>query len=158
MSENNEKNSLRMYSELCAMLDKEEFTYTKDEERLAVELIMRTDDIDLQVKCSIWKSTSVAVLTADLGFNVPDDKVSQVLEAIARINEVTVNGSFEYLFRSQRIRFSITQMGVESLIGAPTLEHLFYVMLSTADDYNEKLFMITQGKYSMQELIGYLNE
>lgn len=158
MSENNEKNSLRMYSELCAMLDKEEFTYTKDEEHLAVELIMRTDDIDLQVKCSIWRSTSVAVLTADLGFNVPDDKVSQVLEAIARINEITVNGSFEYLFRSQRIRFSITQMGVESLIGASTLGHLFYVMLSTADDYNEKLFMITQGKYSMQELIDYLNE
>jgi hypothetical protein len=83
---------------------------------------------------------------------VPEQRRPAVLEAIARINCVTVLGNFEMDLRDGEIRVR-TMLESDGFIGEPMIDRAVRRGLDTADQYQASLLAISFGNASPKDIL-----
>ncbi|MBQ4071018.1 MAG: hypothetical protein IJD51_01210 [Clostridia bacterium] len=146
------------YETLCLALDSRGWTYTKDEEGLEVKAEVIGNDIDITLRIKVDPERLLVSLFSDLSYTVPEDSRVEVAVALAMINYATVDGNFDYNFSTGRIIFRLTSRFRESLVGTELFNYMIGVSCSTIDAYNDKLFMIGKGRYTLEELKAFIDE
>ena len=67
-----------VFKSLCELFDENKFKYTKDKDRLCVDLVMQGDDIPIGLSIIVSAELQVALLVSHLPFIVPQDRLSLI--------------------------------------------------------------------------------
>ena len=77
--------------------------------------------------------------------------------AISQINNNLADGSLDYDMRDGSILFRLTISYIDSIIGEEALFYQLLVSFQTIDEYNDKLFLVSNGSISIEDFLSSEN-
>ncbi len=142
-----------VFETLCRTLDKEDWSYQKDEEKLLIECGARGEDLPMELKVFVDAERSLILLLSSMPGAIQEDKRVDMALAVSVVNNRLVDGSFDYDITSGNLIFRMTNSFLESTIS----EKLFLYMLLTAcrtiDVYNDKFLMLGKGLITIEQFL-----
>lgn len=142
-----------VFQTLCAALDKDDWHYKKDEEALTIECGARGEDLPMEILVKVDVNRMLVMLLSKIPFQIAEDKRLDVAIAVSVINNMLVDGSFDYDVASGRIFFRMTNSYIESTMGEEMFRYLVYCSCKTIDSFNDKLLMLSKGVLSLEQFI-----
>ena len=97
-----------VFKSLCELFDENKFKYTKDKDRLCVDLVMQGDDIPIGLSIIVSAELQVALLVSHLPFIVPQDRRAAMAVAANEANSYMIDGSFEMNYLTGEVNFRMT--------------------------------------------------
>ena len=98
------------------------------------------------------------MLISHLPFAIQEDKRLDVAIGVTAINNVLVNGCFDYDVATGNMIFRMTNSFIDSVIGEDTIKYMLFCSCQTVDEYNDKLLMLAKGMLSIEQLLKVLND
>lgn len=148
----------QVYQTLCKALDDNDWHYKKDDEKLKVECGARGDDLPMDLTIHVDADRQLIMLISHLPFVIAEDKRLDVAVAVSYINNMLVDGCFDYDVTSGHLFFRMTNSFIESQIHAAVCMYLIYCACQTIDEYNDKLLMVGKGMLSIEQFIESCNK
>ena len=148
----------RVFKKLCETLDAREWHYDKDEEKLLIESGAQGEDLPIQLRIRVDAGRQLVYLVSPLSFTVEDDHRLDLAIAVSAINNMLVDGSFDYNVVKGRIAFRMTNSFWESEMGEDMFFYLVMCACQTVDDYNDQLLLIARGKLPVDQFISALKK
>ena len=146
------------FQNLCKAMDKDEWHYKKDEEKLSIECGAQGDDLPIELKIHVDADRQLVILLSFLPLTFPEDKRIDGAVAASIINNRLVNGSFDYDITDGRVIFRMTATFLESVLSEEVFKYLLYSSCQIIDEYNDKLLMLAKGMMDMEKFIQMENE
>lgn len=154
MAKNKEKQAQKMFAKLTKMLDKRDWSYSKNESKLMIMSGVQ-DDLPLQFVMLMDVERELIFFRSDLPFSMPEDKLIEGALAICAINCNMVQGSFGYDVTSGAIHFRHTFSYKDgSDLSDDALEAMIYVAAGTVAEYNDKLEKLAKGEISFKSFLS----
>lgn len=144
------------YNTLCQALDKHEWRYTKDEEKLSIECGAQGDDLPMEITINVDADRMIAILISHMPFMIQEDKRLDAAIAVSTINNMLVDGSFDYDVTSGHILFRMTNSFLESKIGEEVFTYMLFCSCHAIDEYNDKFLMLSKGMISIEQFLATL--
>ncbi len=145
-----------VFATLCQALDKHEWHYQKDEEKLSIECGAQGDDLPMEITVEVDADRMLVILLSHMPFVIQEDKRLDVAIAVSAINNMLVDGCFDYNVTSGHMFFRMTNSFVESKIGEDVFSYMLYCSCQTIDEYNYKLLMLAKGTISIEQFLSTL--
>ena len=156
MSTENEAGTRDVYETLCAMLDKLNYHYEKDEDNWKIRCTVRGEDLPMNVRIQLRPETQVVSLYSDIPIHIPAEKRADVALAVSAVNWILVDGSFDFDVIDGDLLFRMTASYRDSMIGEELLEYMLFVSLKTIDEFNDKFMLIAMDKMSLESFLDSL--
>lgn len=156
MNELNLKQAKATYATLCAMLDEDDWHYTKDDDELTIRCGARGEDLPIDLRIIVDPNLMVVVLISELPFSAPESRRDALAVAVAGANFRLADGSFDYNYKQGNMAFRLTSSFRESLISKELIKYMVYVSCSTVDEFNDKFYDIVRGNMSIEEAYNYV--
>lgn len=144
----------KVYETLCATLDKHEWHYQKNEERLSIECGAQGEDLPMEITIRVDAERQLIMLLSHLPFIISEDKRLDVAIATSIANNGLVDGSFDFDITDGHMFFRMTSSFIESEIGNELFTYMLMVSCHTIDEYNDKFLMLGKGMMSIQDFIS----
>lgn len=142
------------FATLCRALDKHEWHYKKDEDKLFVECGVQGDDLPMKITVKVDADRMLVLLISHMPFVIQEDKRLDVAIAVSAINNALVDGCFDYDVASGRMFFRMTNSFIESKIGEEVFAYMLFCSCKTIDEYNDKFLMLAKGLISMEQFLS----
>lgn len=152
------KQAKATFNTLCKMLNNIGWRYDKDEEELQISCEAQGDDLPIDVRMQLNTNMEIVTFLSNLPFSVPESKRMDVALAICAINDRLIDGSFDYDYLSGKIVFRITTSYRNSILSEEALKYVLFVSCGTVDDYNDKLYDLTKGNMTVQDVVDFINK
>lgn len=133
------------------MLDEKEFTYEKHEDDLVVVFTIGGDDLPMKFVLNIDDERELIRLLSPIPAVFAEDKRLDGAIATCQANYRIADGSFDYNYTEGRILFRMTSSFIGSLISKDLLEYMVGIAAYTIDEYNDKFFLLSKGKLSIED-------
>jgi len=144
------------FETLCQTLDKNEWSYRKDEEKLSIECGAQGEDLPMEITVKVDAERMIVRLFSHIPFVVQEDKRIDVAIAISAINNSLVDGCFDYDIATGHIFFRMTNSYIESKISDEVFAYMLYLSCHVIDEFNDKLLMLAKGMVSMEQFLSSL--
>ncbi len=154
--EKNLKHARTVFDTFCLVLDKNEWRYKKDTEKLTIECGAQGDDFPMEINIKVDAERMLVLLISKMPFVIQEDKRLDVAIAVSAINNSLVDGCFDYDIASGHMFFRMTNSFIESKLGEDVLEYLLFCSCHTIDKFNDKIFMLSKGMVSIEQFISDL--
>lgn len=142
------------YATLCQALDAHKWRYKKHEEDLVIECGAQGDDLPIELNIRVDADRMLVLLLSHMPFVINEDKRLDVAIAVSAINNVLVDGCFDYSVASGRMFFRMTNSYIESKIGEDVFAYMVFCACKTIDDYNDKFLMLAKGLMSVEQFVS----
>ena len=152
------KQAQATFKTLCSMLDNQGWHYDKDENGLEINCGVSGDDLPINVRMVVNPQMGIVSLLSNLPFTVPENKRMEVALTVCAINDRLVDGSFDYDYLSGKIVFRITTSFRNSILSEEALKYVLFVSCGTVDDYNDKIYDVTKGHMTVQDVVDFINK
>lgn len=146
-----------VFSTLCRTLDKLEWRYKKDEEKLSIDCGAQGDDLPIDITIKVYAEKMQILLISHMPFVVKEDKRIDVAVAVCAVNNALVNGCFDYDITSGHMFFRMSNCFIESTIGEDLISYILFCSCQTIDLYNDKFLMLAKGMTSVKQFLSTLN-
>ncbi len=146
------------FATLCRTLDKHEWKYRKDEEKLSVECGAQGDDLPIEFKIKVDAQRMLVMLISHLPFKISEEKRLDGAIVISYINDRLVDGNFDYDVSKGHIFFRMTNSFRESVLDGEVFAYMLFCACKTIDEYNDKLLMISKGILSIEQFLDNESE
>lgn len=146
-----------VFKSLCELFDENKFKYTKDKDRLCVDLVMQGDDIPIGLSIIVSAELQVALLVSHLPFIVPHDRRAAMAVAANEANSYMIDGSFEMNYLTGEVNFRMTAHFENSMISKDLLRYFVFTACKTIDMYNDKFLFVTKNDMTAEQVIEYLH-
>lgn len=143
----------KVYETLCATLDKHEWHYQKNEERLSIECGAQGEDLPMEFTIRVDTERQLIMLLSHLPFVISEDKRLDVAIATSIANNGLVDGSFDFDITDGHMFFRMTSSFIESDIGSELFTYMLMVSCRTIDDYNDRFLMLGKGMMSIEDFM-----
>lgn len=143
----------KVYETLCATLDKHEWHYQKNEERLSIECGAQGEDLPMEITIRVDAERQLIMLLSHLPFVISEDKRLDVAIATSIANNGLVDGSFDFDITDGHMFFRMTSSFIESNIGSDLFTYMLMVSCRTIDDYNDRFLMLGKGMMSIEDFM-----
>ncbi len=143
----------KVYETLCATLDKHEWHYQKNEERLSIECGAQGEDLPMEITIRVDAERQLIMLLSHLPFVISEDKRLDVAIATSIANNGLVDGSFDFDITDGHMFFRMTSSFIESDIGSELFTYMLMVSCRTIDDYNDRFLMLGKGMMSIEDFM-----
>lgn len=143
-----------VFATLCRALDAREWHYQKDEEGLCIECGARGDDLPMEITVKVDAERMVIRLISHMPFVIQEDKRLDVAIAVSSINNMLVDGSFDYDITSGQIFYRMTSSFLESEIGEEVFLYMIFCSCQIIDEYNDKFLMLAKGMLSLEQFLA----
>lgn len=143
----------KVYETLCATLDKHEWHYQKNEERLSIECGAQGEDLPMEITIRVDAERQLIMLLSHLPFVISEDKRLDVAIATSIANNGLVDGSFDFDITDGHMFFRMTSSFIESDIGSDLFTYMLMVSCRTIDDYNDRFLMLGKGMMSIEDFM-----
>lgn len=147
-----------VFETLCRALDKEEWTYKKDEEKLAVVAGAKGEDLPIDLVFRVDAQRSVVSLFSLMPFTVPEDNRLDMAIAVTVLNDIFANGSFDYDLTKGKLIFRMTNSFLDSILGEEVFLYMLYTTCKMVDKYNDRLFMLAKKVITLEQFLDKLRE
>ena len=151
--ENQLKQAQATFETLCAVLDKYEWKYKKDSEKLSIECGAQGEDLPMSIDIIVDAEMTIVILLSHLPFIIPEDKRLEFAVAVSIINNKLVDGSFDYDVNSGHVIFRMTSSFLESVMGSEALAYMLFYSCQIIDEFNDKFLMLSKGMTTLEQFI-----
>lgn len=144
----------QVYATLCAAIDKREWNYQKDEDKLVAYFGVSGDDIPMQFILIVDAERQLIRVMSPLPFKMSESKRMEGAIATCVASYGMADGSFDYDLSDGTIVFRMTASFRESLIGEGLFQYLISCSCAMVDAYNDKFLAIDKGLLSITDFIS----
>lgn len=142
------------FAKLCQTLDSREWRYKKDEEGLSVECGAQGEDLPMEITIRVDADRMLVLLISHLPFVIQEDKRLDTAVAVSTINNMLVDGCFDFDIRTGHMFFRMTNSFIESELSEELFMYLLLCSCKTIDEYNDKFLMLAKGMLSIEQFLG----
>ena len=150
-------NAQNVYAQLCDMLDKEEWSYTKHDEQLMITTGARGEDFPIELIILVDAKRQMIRLHSPMPYTVQEDKRVELAVAVNIANRGMVHGCFDYDIAKGKIYFRMTNSFLGCELDYEVYKYLVYCSCNTVDNYNDKFLLIAKGMLSLEKFIEMEN-
>lgn len=155
MADENKKNLAKeVYNTLCGAIEKREWNYEKDEEKLVVHFGVSGDDIPMQFILVVDEDRQLIRLMSPMPFKMSENKRMEGAIATCVASFGLADGSFDYDLAEGRIVFRMTASFRESVIGEGLFQYMISCACAMVDEYNDQFLAIDKGLMSINDFIA----
>jgi len=154
MAEEVSKQALAVFSTISKVLEKEEFNFQKDEEKLEFRFGARGNDLPVDIIITVIPGRDLITFLSFLPFKGVGEKMTDIAMAICEINFKITAGCFSMSLKNGAIAFQISQSFKGSLISEELIKDILYTTFFTVDEYNDKLFDVSRGKLAASDILA----
>ena len=147
-----------VFATLCQTMDDNDWEYTKNEEKFSIDASAEGEDLPVDLRITVDSERELVYILSYLPFSVSEEKCLDAAIAVSAVNNIVVNGCFDYYMNTGDILFRITNSFADSIISKRVFEYMIWCACQTVDDYNDKLFMLSKGMISVDQFISMLEE
>lgn len=144
------------FATLCQALDKHEWHYKKDDEKMSIECGAQGDDLPMELTVKVDADRMLVILISHMPFVIQEDKRIDVAIAVSAINNALVDGCFDYDVVSGHMFFRMTNSFIESKISEEVFAFMLFCSCKTIDEYNDKILMLAKGLISIEQFLSTL--
>ncbi len=142
------------FATLCRALDNENWRYKKLEDELTIECGARGDDLPMDITIKVDPKRMLILLLSHLPFVIQEDKRLDVAIAVSAVNNVLVDGCFDYDVSSGHMFFRMTNSFIESSISEEVCTYMLFCSCQMIDEYNDRFLMVSKGMVSMEQFLS----
>ena len=146
------------FAALCKTLDGHEWNYAKDEEKLSIKCGAQGEDLPMDIAIMVDSERCLVRLTSHIPIVVPEDKRLDAAIAISVVNNMLVDGCFDFDISSGLIFFRMTNSFLESKLGDDFFTYRLFASCQTIDAYNDKFLMLVKGMISIEQFLNSENK
>ncbi len=147
-----------VFRTLCSAFETNEWNYKKDEEKLEIECGAQGDDLPMELTIKVDAERMLVMFISHLPFVIQEDKRLDAAIAVSAINNLLVDGCFDYDVKSGHMFFRMTNSFMDSIIGEKVFSYMLLVSCKIIDEYNDKFLMISKGIISIEQFLTSLNQ
>ncbi len=152
----NLKQAKEAFDTLCQLFDKFKWHYKKNEDDLSIECGIQGDDLPMEINVNVDADRRLVMLLSHMPLIVQEDKRLDAAVAVSAVNNILVNGCFEYDITSGHMFFRITNSFIESKISEEVFAYMLFCSCQTIDKYNDKFLMLAKGMISIEQFLSLL--
>ena len=157
-NENDRKLAESVYEKICEVMDEDELTYNRHDDKLVITLSVRGDDIPMDLVIFVHEDRKLVRLVSPMPFKVPEDKRAEMAIAVNVANYGMYDGSFDYDFSDGDIRFRFTTSYYrDSTLGKEVFQYMLALSVAMVDKYNDRFMMLSKGMISLDRFIQLEN-
>lgn len=143
----------QVYQTLCAAIERREWNFGKDEEKLLVHFGVSGDDIPMQFILIVDAERQLIRLMSPLPFKMSESKRMEGAIATCAASFGMVDGSFDYDLSDGRIVFRMTASFRESIIGEGLFQYMISCSCAMVDKYNDQFLALDKGIIGITDFI-----
>lgn len=147
----------RVYEDLCAGLDTQNWKYDRHDDDLVVTMSMRGEDLPVEMILRVNENAQVVSVFSVLPFTVKEDKLTEMALAVCVANKGMINGCFELDLNKGLIVFRLCSTYRGSLLGSEAYVYMVGVAAGTVDRYNDRFLMLNKGMIDLKKFIEQEN-
>ena len=144
----------QVYQTLCDAIERREWNFGKDEEKLLVHFGVNGDDIPMQFILIVDAERQLIRVMSPLPFKMSESKRMEGAIATCAASFGMVDGSFDYDLSDGTIVFRMTASFRESLIGEGLFQYLISCSCEMVDKYNDQFLALDKGIMSITDFIA----
>lgn len=144
----------RVYQTLCNAIERREWNFGKDEEKLLVHFGVNGDDIPMQFILIVDAERQLIRVMSPLPFKMSESKRMEGAIATCAASFGMADGSFDYDLSDGTIVFRMTASFRESLIGEGLFQYLISCSCAMVDQYNDQFLALDKGIMSITDFIA----
>jgi hypothetical protein len=143
----------QVYQTLCSALERNEWTYEKEEDKLIVHFGLRGEDLPMRFALHVDPVRQMVTLLSPMPFEMSESKRMEGAIAVGIANFGMLDGSFDYDLSDGSIAFRMTACFMESQIGEGLFHYMIGCTAAMVERYNEKFYALDQGAMSLAEFL-----
>lgn len=143
-----------VYQTLCEAIERREWNFGKDEEKLLVHFGVSGDDIPMQFILIVDAERQLIRVMSPLPFKMSESKRMEGAIATCAASFGMADGSFDYDLSDGTIVFRMTASFRESLIGEGLFQYLISCSCAMVDKYNDQFLALDKGIVSITDFIA----
>lgn len=147
-----------VFDTLCQSLEHYDWHFEKDIEDLSIECGARGDDLPMDISIKVDAERSLILLLSHFPFVIQEDKRLDTAIAVSAINNLLIDGSFDYDVVSGHMFFRMTNSFIDCTIGEDIFSYMLLCSCKTIDRYNDKFLMISKGMLSVEQFIDEIGK
>jgi len=144
----------QVYKTLCEAIERREWNFGKDEEKLLVHFGVSGDDIPMQFILIVDAERQLIRLMSPMPFKMSEGKRMEGAIATCAASYGMADGSFDYDLSDGEIVFRMTASFRESLIGEGLLQYMISCSCAMVDKYNDQFLALDKGMISITDFIA----
>ena len=144
----------QVYQTLCEAIERREWNFGKDEEKLLVHFGVSGDDIPMQFILIVDAERQLIRVMSPLPFKMSEAKRMEGAIATCAASFGMADGSFDYDLSDGTIVFRMTASFRESLIGEGLFQYLISCSCAMVDKYNDQFLALDKGIMSITDFIA----
>lgn len=144
----------QVYQTLCDAIERREWNFGKDEEKLLVHFGVSGDDIPMQFILIVDAERQLIRLMSPMPFKMSESKRMEGAIATCAASFGMADGSFDYDLSDGTIVFRMTASFRESLIGEGLFMYLISCSYVMVDKYNDQFLALDKGVMSITDFIA----
>lgn len=141
------------FTTLCNALDGHKLRYQKDEEKLSIQCGIQGDDLPVEINMQLDADRMLVMALSHMPFKVKEEKRLEMAVAVSAINDMLVDGCFDYDVASGNMFFRMTNSIIDSVLGAEVFSYMFFCSCHVIDEYNDKFLMLSTGMISLEQFL-----
>ena len=153
MEEEKTKRAQDVFQTLCAALDGRGWHYDKNEEKLRIDCSVQGEDLPMSLSIRIDVGRQLILLLSHLPLTIPEDKRMDAAIAVSAVNNVLIDGSFDFDVTDGHMLFRMTSSFLESEIGVDLFDYLIRISCLTVDEYNDKFLLLGKNVLSLEAFL-----
>ncbi len=143
----------QVYNTLCEAIERRDWNFGKDEEKLLVHFGVRGDDIPMNFILVVDASRQLVRLMSPMPYKMSEEKRMEGAIAACAASYGMIDGSFDYDLSDGSIVFRMTASFIESAIGEGLLQYMISCSCVMVDKYNDQFLAIDKGLMSIADFI-----
>jgi hypothetical protein len=144
----------QVYQTLCEAIERREWNFGKDEEKLLVHFGVNGDDIPMRFILIVDAARQLIRVMSPLPFKMSETKRMEGAIATCAASFGMADGSFDYDLSDGTIVFRMTASFRESLIGEGLFQYLISCSCAMVDKYNDQFLALDKGIMSITDFIA----
>lgn len=146
------------FETLCKSLDAQDWHYKKDEEKLIIECGARGEDLPMDFNVHVDADRMIVSLLSFLPFKIQEDKRLEAAVAVCAINNVSIDGCFDYDVATGNLFFRMTNSFLESVLDEEVFKYMLILSCQFVDKYNDKFLMLSKGMITLEQFLTTLTD
>ena len=132
------------------------FAQEEREEQFVIRFNMNGDDIPMRFFIYINPARQVITMHSPMPVTFPEDKIDLGCKAICAINYRLADGDFQIDIRDGEVLYNMSNCYAGSLISTEVFDYMLGMSINIADEYNDKLLMLSKGLIDLDTLLESL--
>ena len=146
------------YDTVCRYFDNRKWTYEKKEEDLLASVLLKGDDIPVNVVFNVFAEREILCVSSPLAMEIKEDKVGEFTFVLALLSNAIYNGWYAYDMEHGAITFRAAAPFMGSTVSEDMVNYMLNIAYSTVNAHNDLLLALNNGMITVEQFFEALQQ